>query len=70
MERMLAKPTLEQLFQGTESDKALRDERMHTAVREHDYTLFQLQGHLGLHNSTISRIVKRVDEAGKSKNKT
>lgn len=70
MERMLAKPTLEELFQNTGKDKTLRNERIHTAVREHDYTLFQLQEYLGLHYSTISRIVKRVDEGKRSKNKT
>lgn len=58
MERMLAKPPLEELFQGTETDKALRNERIHIAVRKHDYTLFQLQEYLGMHYSTISRIVK------------
>lgn len=69
-ERMLAKPTLEELFHGIETDKALRNERIHTAVREHDYTLFQLQEYLGLHYSTISRIVKRVYVERRSKNKT
>ena len=70
MERMLAKPPLEELFQDTETDKALRNERIHIAVREHDYTLFQLQDYLGMHYSTISRIVKRVDEGRRSENKT
>ncbi|MCK4356844.1 addiction module toxin RelE, partial [Candidatus Bipolaricaulota bacterium] len=70
VERMLAKPTLEELFQDMKTDKALRNERIHTAVREHDYTLFQLQEYLGLHYSTISRIVKRVDVEKRSKNKT
>ncbi len=69
-ERMLAKPTLEELFQDMKTDKALRNERIHTAVREHDYTLFQLQEYLGLHYSTISRIVKRVGVERRSKNKT
>lgn len=70
LERMLAKPSFEELFQGTETDKALRNERIHIAVREHDYTLFQLQDYLGMHYSTISRIVKQFDEGRRSKNKT
>ena len=70
MERMLAKLTLEELFQDTETDKTLRNERIHAAVREYDYTLFQLQEHLGMHYSTISRIVKRVDAERRSNNKT
>jgi len=70
VERMLAKPTLEELFQGMETDKALRNDCIHAAVREHDYTLFQLQEYLGLHYSTISRIVQQVDAERRSKNKT
>ncbi|MCD5417433.1 hypothetical protein LR021_03615 [Candidatus Bipolaricaulota bacterium] len=66
---MIAKPTLAEMFQDTQTDKPLRNECIYTAVREHDYTLFQLQKHLGLHYSTISRIVKHVDEQKKSKNK-
>ena len=69
-ERLLSKPTLAELLQGTEKNKALRDERIYAAVRLHDYTLFQLQEVLGLHYSTISRIVKRVSEGRTSKNKT
>jgi len=69
-ERLLAKPSLEELLTGTDNDRELRNERIHTAVRVHDYTLFQLQESLGLHYSTISRIVKRIDEKRMSKNKT
>jgi hypothetical protein len=69
-ERLLAKPTLEELFQGTEGDKTRRNECIHAAVRKHDYTLFELQDYLELHYSTISRIVRRVDEARTSKDKT
>ena len=69
-ERLISKPSLANLLQGTEVDRALRNERIYDAVRIHDYTLFQLQEFLGLHYSTISRIVKRVDEAKTSKNKT
>lgn len=39
-----------------------------STVREHDYTL--VTEALGLHYSTISRIVKRVDVERRSKNKT
>ena len=48
---MPANPTLAEMFQDTQTDKPLRNERIYTAVREHDYTLFQLQKHLGLSNS-------------------
>ena len=69
-ERLLGQPSLEELFAGTEADQELRDVRMYEALRVHGYTLFQLQEHLGLHYSTISRIAKRMEEAKMSKNKT
>lgn len=67
---MLTKATLEGLFQDTETVTVLRNSRIHTAVREHDYTLFQLQEHVGLHYSTISCIEKQVATGRRSKNKT
>ena len=69
-ERLLAQPSLKELFKEAEGDRALRNQRIYKAFRVHGYTLFQLQGYLGLHYSTISRIVKRVGEARMSKNKT
>jgi putative transposase len=69
-ERMLAKPRLEEMFQDTERDKAVRNDRIPAAVRERDYTLFQVHEYLGMHYSTISRIVERVDEERRAKNKT
>ena len=45
---MPAKPALEEMFQDTQTDKPLRNERIYTAVREHDCTLFQLQKLLGV----------------------
>lgn len=62
VERMLAKPTLQQLFNGPEDDKRLRNERIHEAMRRHDYTLRQLQDYLGLHYASISRIARSMDE--------
>ena len=62
VERMLAKPTLQELFNATEDDRRLRNERIHEAMRRHDYTLKQLQDYLGLHYSSISRIVRNIDE--------
>jgi len=69
-ERLLSHPTLEDLFEGAGANRALRDQRIFEAFRIHGYTLFQLQEHLGLHYSTISRIAKRVAEERMSKNKT
>ena len=42
---------------------ALRDLRMLQSFRVYGYTRVQIQEHLGLHYSTVSMIVKRVDNA-------
>ena len=54
--------SLEDIFEGVEGDRRLRNRRIHEAVMGHGYTLTALQKHLGLHPSTLSRIVKRIDE--------
>ena len=63
-QRLAARPTLEELFVGV-VDKATRNERIHTAVRKHQYKLQEVGDHLGLCYSTISVIAKRVDESSK-----
>ena len=68
--RMLAQPSLDELFDGTDDDRQLRDRRIYEAHRRCGYTLFELQEYLGVHYSTISRIAKRVSEEVVSKNKT
>ena len=65
--RLAARPSLEELFSGVGTDKAARDEKIHEAARVHGYTLSELQDHLGLHFSTISRIARRVEQTGKGR---
>jgi putative transposase len=60
--RLAARPMLEELFAGV-TDKSMRNERIHDAVRKHQYKLKEVGDHLGLCYSTISVIAKRVDEA-------
>ena len=62
VERMLARPSLQELFEGIGSDKSLRNERIHAAIRCHEYTLKQVGDHLGLHYASISRIARAMDE--------
>ena len=59
-ERDAARPSLEVLFADA-TDKAIRNQRIHDAVREHHYTLQEVGDHIGLHFSTISVIAKRAD---------
>jgi hypothetical protein len=46
--------------------KATQNERIHNAVRDHQYKLKEVGDYLGLCYSTISVIAKRVDESNKS----
>ncbi|KUK27741.1 MAG: Transposase [Acetothermia bacterium 64_32] len=57
-ERLAARPTLKELFEGVK-DKEERDFRIYEAVIEHGYRLAEVGEHLGLHYSTVSRIVGR-----------
>ena len=41
--------------------------KIYEATRQHEYTLSELQEHLGLHYSTISQIASRVEQEGMSK---
>ena len=67
-QRLAARPSLDDLFSGITS-KTHRNQKIHEATHQHEYTLTQLQEHLGLHYSTISRIVSRIEADGMSKDK-
>ncbi len=68
IQRLVARPSLHEMFSGI-SSKAERNQKVHEATRQHEYTLTQLQEHLGLHYSTISRIASRVEDERRSKDK-
>lgn len=67
-QRLAARPSLEEIFADVTS-KTKRNQKIHEAARQHEYTLAELQHHLGLHYSTISRIASRIDDARMSKDK-
>ena len=62
--RLATRPSLNKLFSGI-NDKPTRNERIHAAIRTHQYTLQEVADHLGLCYSTISVIAKRVAESTK-----
>ncbi len=64
-ERLATRPSLEELFRDV-TDKATRNERIHSAIRKHQYKLREVGDYLGLCYSTISVIAKRIDEDLKS----
>ncbi len=52
--------SLEEIFEGAEDDRELRNTRIYEAVMKHGHTLTAIHKHLGLHPSTLSRIVERI----------
>ena len=66
--RLVSRPSLDELF-AEQKTKEMRNERIYEATRIHEYTLSELQGYLGLHYSTISRIASRVEAKKRSKGK-
>jgi len=60
-ERLATRPSLDELFHGVKG-RTMRNERIHEAVRMHQYTLSEVGEFLGLAYSTISLIARRVEE--------
>jgi len=65
-QRFADQRSLDDIFTGVKGDRQLRNKKVHEAVIAHGYTLTALQKHLGLHPSTLSRIVKRIDEENRN----
>jgi len=64
-ERLVHRPKLEELFAGVRK-KEERDERIYRAVVKYGYKLREVGEYLGLHYSTVSRIVSRQKSKVKS----
>jgi len=62
---LATRPSLVTLFAGVKG-KTMRNKRIHTPVRTHQYTLQEAVDQLGLCYSTISVVAKRVDESSES----
>ncbi|HSB31004.1 MAG TPA: helix-turn-helix transcriptional regulator, partial [Candidatus Sulfobium mesophilum] len=56
-QRYLERPTLTSLFGTGQETKEERDGRIIEAVRRHGYSQKEIADHLGLHYTTISRIM-------------
>ena len=67
-QRLAARPSLNVMFAGVTS-RTERNQKIHEATRQHEYSLTQLQEYLGLHYSTISRIASRIEKERMSKDK-
>lgn len=63
------RPPLGELFKDEIiKDKRRRDKRMREAVQKYGYSQMEIAEHLGMHYSTISRLMR--EEGGTSKYKT
>lgn len=55
--------SLDDIFEGVKNNRKLRNARIYEAVTKHGHTLTAIYKYLGLHPSTLSRIVRRIDDA-------
>jgi hypothetical protein len=57
LQRLLARPSLEELFQGERSPAAeKRDEAIYRAYRDYGYYLREIADYLRVHYATVSRV--------------
>jgi putative transposase len=66
-QRFLGRPSLERLFEGNRNRKQLRDKVIAAAVKQYGYSQMEVADHLGVHYSTISRIMAGHYETAKVK---
>ena len=64
-QRFVGRPRLEKLFSQKSRSKTSRDRLIAKAVTEHGYSQMDLASFLGLHYSTISRILAATDKEQK-----
>jgi REP-associated tyrosine transposase len=64
-QRFVGRPTMEKLFAQKSHGKTWRDRLIAKAVTEHGYSQMDLASFLGLHYSTISRILAATDKQQK-----
>ena len=61
-QRLIGRASLKKLFDKAGKGKAIRDRVISKAVNEHEYSQMEVARHLKLHYSTISRLIKSVNE--------
>lgn len=61
-QRLIGRASLKKLFDKAGKGKAIRDRLISKAVNEHGYSQMEVARHLKLHYSTISRLIKSVNE--------
>ena len=61
-QRLLGRASLKKLFDEAGKGKAKRDRLISQAVNQHGYSQMEVARHLKLHYSTVSRLIKSVNE--------
>lgn len=63
-QRYVARPSLPEIFQG--KDQKAKEEQMYQAYQEYGYTLKDIAEYLGVHYTTVSKRIKRMENEGKN----
>jgi DNA-binding MarR family transcriptional regulator len=58
-ERYLTRPALKEIFKG--KDKKSKDQVMYEAHLQYGYTLKEIAEYIGVHYSTVSRAIKKIE---------
>ena len=61
-QRLIGRASLKKLFDEAGKGKAKRDRLISQAVNQHGYSQMEVARHLKLHYSTVSRLIKSVNE--------
>jgi len=61
-QRLIGRASLKKLFAEAGKGKAIRDRLIAKAVKDHGYSQMEVARHLKLHYSTISRLIKSVNQ--------
>ena len=66
-QRLIGRVSLKKLFERAGRGKLTRDRLIAEAVYQHGYSQVEVARHLGLHYSTVSRLMKSVNERARVK---
>jgi len=70
IQRYLNRPSLTEIFKNTRGEKRKRDTGIAEAVKRWGYSEREVADYLGLHYSTVSRLIRKEADSETSKSKT
>ena len=69
-QRYVGRLSLEDIFHDVKGEKSKRDQKILKAVEQYGFTQKEVAGYLGMHYSSISRMLKKVEKGTTPKFKT